>query len=121
MRNARSHNRPVDLPPPRKDSHMTSSLADYPAERIAIVKPSALGDIVHALPVLTALRQRYPHAHITWVVNASFTPLLEGHPDLDALLPFDRRRAQSPFRAVLLGWRLFRALRRGCFDLAVDL
>jgi lipopolysaccharide heptosyltransferase I len=96
-------------------------LADHSAERIAIIKPSALGDIVHALPVLTALRQRYPHAHITWVVNSSYAPLLEGHPDLDALLAFDRRRARSPFRAILHGWRLLRALRRGRFDLAIDL
>ncbi len=64
----------------------------YDAERIALLKPSALGDIVHSLPVLTALRQRYPHAHITWVVNQAYEPLLHGHRDLDDTLPFDRRR-----------------------------
>src|SRR5262245_22389183 len=40
-------------------------LSAYRAKRIALIKPSALGDIIHSLPVLTALRQRYPHAHIT--------------------------------------------------------
>jgi len=45
--------------------------------RIAIIKPSALGDIVHAaLPVLSALRGRYPQSHISWVVNKSFEGLL---------------------------------------------
>src|SRR5204862_2008458 len=43
-------------------------LADFPARHIALLKPSALGDIVHSLPVLTALRRRYPSAAITWVV-----------------------------------------------------
>ena len=63
------------------------------AERIALLKPSALGDIIHSLPVLTALRHRFPHAHITWVVNRAYEPLLLGHPDLDETLPFDRRRS----------------------------
>ena len=60
------------------------------ARRIALIKPSALGDIVHALPVLTALRTRFPAAQITWVVNRSLEPLLAGHPDLTDTLPFDR-------------------------------
>ena len=56
------------------------ALREYPARRIALIKPSALGDIVHSLPVLTALRRRYPQAHITWVVNRTYEPLLHGHP-----------------------------------------
>ena len=47
-------------------------LHEYPARRIALIKPSALGDIVHSLPVLTALRRRYPRAHIAWIVNRFF-------------------------------------------------
>src|SRR5437763_12175780 len=60
------------------------------ARRIAIIKPSALGDIIHALPVLTALRRRFPQASISWVVNRAYAPLLEGHPDLTETLPFER-------------------------------
>ena len=52
------------------------------ARRIGLIKPSALGDIVHALPVLTALRQRFPAARITWVVNSAYESLLACHPDL---------------------------------------
>ena len=70
-------------------------LHDLTPRRIAIVKPSALGDIVHALPVLSALRRRFPDAHLTWVVNQGYAPLLEGHPDLDAVLPFDRGAART--------------------------
>jgi heptosyltransferase-1 len=41
-------------------------------DRIAILKPSALGDVVHALPVLSALRARFPDSHVTWVVNKTY-------------------------------------------------
>jgi heptosyltransferase-1 len=54
--------------------------------RILIVRTSALGDVVHALPVLTALRRHLPEAEIGWVVEEAMAPLLEGHPDLDRLL-----------------------------------
>jgi lipopolysaccharide heptosyltransferase I len=97
-------------------------LRDYPARRIVIIKPSALGDIIHALPVLTAVRRRFPEAYIAWVVNRALEPLLRGHPDLDATLPFDRAAARSgPVEALRSYVRLFRRLRRGRFDLALDL
>jgi len=97
-------------------------LSQYSARRIAIVKPSALGDIVHALPVLTAVRRRYPQARITWVVNHTYEPLLNGHPDLDATLAFDRAAARrSPLAAVRNYVRFARVLRRQEFDLVVDL
>jgi heptosyltransferase I len=54
--------------------------------RILIVRTSAMGDVVHALPVLTALRRHLPEARIGWAVEESMAPLLQGHPDLDELL-----------------------------------
>jgi heptosyltransferase-1 len=97
-------------------------LREFSAQRIAIIKPSALGDIIHALPVLTAVRRRYPEAYIAWVVNRALEPLLHGHPDLDATLPFDRAAARcGPLQALRSYVRLFRRLRRERFDLALDL
>src|SRR5205807_8980200 len=96
-------------------------LCDHDAKRIALVKPSALGDIVHSLPVLTALRQRYPKAHITWVVNRGYEPLLCGHPDLDATLPFERAARSRPLYAALAFGRFLSRLRRERFDLVLDL
>jgi heptosyltransferase I len=60
--------------------------------RTLIIKPSSMGDIVQALPVLTALRETHPEAHIAWVVARPFAGLLEGHPRLDELILFDRHR-----------------------------
>jgi heptosyltransferase I len=91
-------------------------------DRIAIIKPSALGDVVHALPVLSALRARYPDSHITWVVNKAYEPLLVGHPHLDATLPFDRGMFKNgPLRATLYSHGFANRLRKQRFDLVVDL
>jgi lipopolysaccharide heptosyltransferase I len=54
--------------------------------RILLVRTSALGDVVHALPVLTALRRHLPEARIGWVAEEGMAPILQGHPDLDELL-----------------------------------
>src|SRR5262249_48194053 len=97
-------------------------LTSYEAERIAVIKPSAQGAIIQSLPVLTALRRRYPHAHITWVVNQSYAPLLHGHRDLDDVLPFDRRASHGGWGRAIRSWRDFLGeLRRRRFDLAIDL
>jgi heptosyltransferase-1 len=97
-------------------------LAVYNAERIVVIKPSALGDIIHSLPVLTALRRRYPHAHLTWVVNQVYAPLLYGHRDLDDVLPFDRRASHRGLKTAARSWLNFLGeLRRRRFDLAIDL
>jgi lipopolysaccharide heptosyltransferase I len=97
-------------------------LHEYEAQHIAIIKPSALGDIIHSLPVLTALRQRFPHAHIAWVVNRSYEGLLLGHPDLNATLPFDRSAGKAGMIAALLNYKRFLSgFRRQHFDLVVDL
>lgn len=90
--------------------------------RIALLKPSALGDIVHAQPVLGALRRRWPAARITWVVNAAYEPLLAGHPDLSDTLPFDRGAFKKGVRtSIAYSLEFARELRRRRFDLVVDL
>src|SRR5438128_8493228 len=93
-------------------------LSQLRPERIALIKPSALGDIVHALPVLTALRRRYPRAHLAWVVNRVYEPLLRGHPDLNEIICFDRSAGQRGYIAGALSLaRFLRELRGRRFDL----
>jgi len=60
--------------------------------RILIVRTSALGDVIHALPVLTALRRHLPEAKIGWVIEEGMAPVLAGHPDLDELIPVRLRQ-----------------------------
>jgi lipopolysaccharide heptosyltransferase I len=90
-------------------------------ERICIVKPSSLGDVVHALPILSALRSRWPHSKITWVVNRGYHDVLRGHSDLDDVLLFDRPRGGIDERAVAAMLALWQRLRDDHYDLTIDL
>jgi len=93
-------------------------------KRILIIKPSSFGDVIHALPVLAGLRRRYRDAHIAWLVSTACADLLVGHPDLNEVIPFDRKR----FGRLGRSWsvtrdfvRFVRDLRARQFDLVVDL
>lgn len=92
-----------------------SQLLQINAERICIVKPSALGDVVQTMPLLGALRRRFPSAHISWVINHELGDLLAGHADLDEVISFERRGSLATTAQLL--WELHR--RR--FDLVFDL
>jgi lipopolysaccharide heptosyltransferase I len=93
-------------------------------QRILIIKPSSLGDVTHALPVLNGLRHRYPAAKIAWMISTSCAELLDGHPTLDELIPFDRRRYGQmgrSIRATSEFMEFVHALRARRFDLVIDL
>jgi len=69
------------------------------AERIALIKLSSLGDVVHALPVAATLRAARPGARLTWLVERREAALLREHPALDEVVVVDTR-----------GWRKARTL-----------
>lgn len=107
------------------EANSTSTpLATRQFERILLIKPSSLGDIVHALPVMHALRARFPHAHLAWLVAAPFASLLRDHPHLDEIITFDRRRMGQTGRSLRVSVEFLhylRDLRARRFDLALDL
>ncbi len=92
-------------------------------ERILLVRLSALGDCLAAVPVFHALRKRFPKAHIAWVVQDNFAPLLGQLPGLDEIIVFPRRRWLNS-RSRGLPWgearQFIRHLRLRRFRLAVD-
>ena len=51
--------------------------------RIAIVKLSALGDIVHSMIVLQFIKKHYPHAKIDWITEEAFLPILQNNHEID--------------------------------------
>ncbi|MEE8550826.1 MAG: glycosyltransferase family 9 protein, partial [Gemmatimonadota bacterium] len=61
-------------------------------KRICIVLLSGIGDVVHGLPIVNALKRDDPERHITWVVESPGAPLLRPHPAVDDVLTFDRKR-----------------------------
>lgn len=90
----------------------------YP-KRIVFVQPCCIGDVVMATAALGALRQHYPHAHITWAVGGWSRAVVENHPHVDDLLhtgmdalPVHNQRG---FR------RFVKQISEGHFDLAVSL
>jgi len=93
-------------------------------EKILIIKPSSLGDIIHSLPVLNSLRRCFPHASIHWLVAKNFADLLEGHPMIDKLWVIDKDRWKKPLsffsnlRDILV---LHRKLKREQYDVVIDL
>ena len=56
------------------------------AGRILLVKPSALGDVVHALPVAATLHRRYPNARLDWLVEEEAADIVRGHPALGGIV-----------------------------------
>ena len=89
---------------------------------ILLVKLSSFGDVLHALPTLEALRAAYPAAHITWLVEAAYAPLLSGHPALDEVWVAPRLRPAEFFSGSnpARRRRLIKLLRSRLFDLVVD-
>lgn len=59
-------------------------------QSILIIKPSSLGDIVHTLPAVAAIREANPVSEITWVINPEWAPLLRGNPDVNHVHIFPR-------------------------------
>ena len=93
-------------------------------KNILIIKPSSLGDIVLALPALSALRKSFPEAKISWLIRPEFAPLLKNHPHLTDIILFDRKflgKAWFHPRAFASLMSLIRQLRCSSFDLVIDL
>lgn len=75
------------------------------ARRLLVIKPSSLGDIVHALPAVSLIKSAMPALEIRWVANEEFVPLLHGNCDLEEVISFPRNRMRGPLSlARFLGW-----------------
>ncbi len=89
-----------------------------PPREICIVMMSAIGDAVHVLPVVNALRRAWPESRITWVIQPVPHRLVRDHPAVDDFVVFQRRRGWS-------AWTGFRDIRRELsgrrFDLLIGL
>lgn len=86
-------------------------MSDY--RRILLIKPSSLGDIVHAMPTCAAIRRAYPKARLTWLVKREWAGLVERIDGVDRVWP-----VESTFKGWLSQVSPLRAER---FDLVVDL
>ncbi len=86
----------------------------HPAERICIVLLTGVGDVVHGLPVVNAIKAHAPCCHLTWVVEPVPSAVLRHHPAVDEIVVYERSRG---VRGVL---ELRRRLREKRFDVTLN-
>jgi heptosyltransferase-1 len=101
-----------------------ASLATETFSRILLVKPSAVGDVVHTIPLLVKLRARYPQARIDWFITPENADLVRHHPALSGVVLFNRRGFASfgrNWRATAGPFELLRQLRRTRYELVIDM
>src|SRR6478672_12539339 len=82
------------LPPPDAEGHLKAAAERSP--RILIVRVSAIGDVIHGIPVLCALREAFPKAFLAWVAEGTAGDVLDGHPALNELVRVPRRWWKLP-------------------------
>jgi lipopolysaccharide heptosyltransferase I len=101
-----------------------SELQSAEFSRILLIKPSALGDVVHTIPVLVKLRVRYPRARIDWLITPENAEIVRCHPALSNVVLFARRdfsKRGRRWRALLAFFDLLKQIRRAKYDLVIDM
>ena len=90
-------------------------------KNIIVIKLSAIGDVIHALPVSYAIKEQFPETHLTWVVEQAAYAILEDNPYIDELILFEKAKFRS-VRGFLREIGPFRRrLRRRRYDASLDL
>jgi heptosyltransferase-1 len=84
-----------------------------PEERYLVVRLTALGDILHTIPAVAALRAAHASAKIDWVVERKWAPVLEGSSATNDVIPFDRRSVLGAIECV-------QRLRENRYTCAID-
>ncbi|RRS31259.1 MAG: lipopolysaccharide heptosyltransferase [Epsilonproteobacteria bacterium (ex Lamellibrachia satsuma)] len=89
--------------------------------KIAIVKLSALGDIVHAMVVLQYIKQSLPDSHIDWIVEEHFAGVLEHNPHIDNILAVNLKALKKDRLKFFSEWKKVRQYAKKDYDIVIDL
>lgn len=89
--------------------------------KILLIKLSAVGDVVHTLPVLNKLRHRYPKARLDWLVRPAIADLLRQNPAIDNVIESSREEWSWRMAPFVNSARLVATLRAAQYDLVLDL
>jgi heptosyltransferase-1 len=91
--------------------------------KILLIKLSAVGDVIHTIPVLNKLRRRYPSAQLDWLVTPAIAELLRHNPAITNVIEFAREDWSRPWTpAPFVSYaRLAAKLRANGYDLVVDM
>ncbi|HYV97419.1 MAG TPA: glycosyltransferase family 9 protein [Gemmatimonadaceae bacterium] len=84
-------------------------------DRVLIVMMSAIGDAVHTLPVVNAIKRHHPRAHLTWILQPGPAEFVRGHPGVDEIIVFQRAKKLRGFLEI------FPELRKRRYDVVINL
>ena len=110
------------IEPPKNPDALALRSAEF--SRILPIKPSALGDVVHTLPVLVKLRARYPRAQIDWLITPENAEVVRYHPALSNVVLFARRdfsKRGRRWRAFVSFFDLLKQIRSAKYELIIDM
>ena len=88
--------------------------------KIAIVKLSAMGDIIHAMVALQYIKKENPEIQIDWIVEQSFAPILEGNPHIDNILPVHLKAFKKDKKKIFEQIKLVKTYAKNSYDLVID-
>jgi heptosyltransferase I len=122
-RAARSHSAAIMRPEGVTPTLSAADLRNRDFRKILLIKLSAVGDVVHTIPVLNKLRRRYPEAQLDWLVTPPIAELLQHHPGITNIIEFEREAWSRPWRlAPFTSYaRLAAKLRAAAYDLVIDM
>jgi heptosyltransferase I len=110
------------IEPPKNSDALALRSAEF--SRILLIKPSALGDVVHTLPVLVKLRARYPRARIDWLITPENAEVVRYHPALSNVVLFARgdfSKRGRRWRAFVSFFDLLKQIRSAKYELIIDM
>ena len=110
------------IEPPKNPDALALRSVEF--SRILLIKPSALGDVVHTLPVLVKLRARYPRARIDWLITPENAEVVRYHPALSNVVLFARRdfsKRGRRWRAFVSFFDLLKQIRSAKYELIIDM
>ncbi|WP_152057311.1 lipopolysaccharide heptosyltransferase I [Aliarcobacter butzleri] len=89
-------------------------------KRIAIIKLSAMGDIIHAMVALQYIKRQYPNLQIDWFVESAFAPILENNPDINEIIKLDLKSIKKDKKEIINQIKLIKKYENNSYDLVID-
>jgi len=88
--------------------------------KIAIVKLSAMGDIIHSMVALEFIKKNNPNIKIDWIVESAFAPILEGNPNINNILPLNLKSIKKDKKQIFNQIELVKKYAKNNYDLVID-
>lgn len=89
-------------------------------KRIAIIKLSAMGDIIHAMVALQYIKKQYPNLQIDWFVESAFAGVLENNPDINEIIKLDLKSIKKDKKEIINQIKLIKKYKKNSYDLVID-